>query len=134
MVKVMFSVVSVYRGLGIPVQGPCPSLYRVIPPGGKRKDGIRLKCFLVYAAAATRGTNNLQIIPNFALKDSADQTVLALALWNGFHDIASQLLTGKGGFRLERKRRRFQPVVSDLRVYTTATATRSKKKIAFAIM
>ena len=36
----------------------------------------------------------MQIIPNFALKDSQDQTVLALALWTGFHDTASQLLAG----------------------------------------
>ena len=56
--------------------------------------GIRVNYLLLFAAAATRGTNNLQIIPNFALKDSADQTVLALALWNGFHNIVAQLLTG----------------------------------------
>ena len=28
------------------------------------------------------------------LKDSRDQTALALALWNGFHDTATQLLSG----------------------------------------
>ena len=36
----------------------------------------------------------LQIIPNFTLKDSCDQTVLALALWKDFQDIAVQLLAG----------------------------------------
>ena len=36
----------------------------------------------------------MQIIPNFAIKDSKDQTVLALTLWNGYHEVATQLLTG----------------------------------------
>lgn len=36
----------------------------------------------------------MQIIPNFTLKDSQDQTVLALALWNGYQDVATQLLSG----------------------------------------
>ena len=49
----------------------------------------------LFVAEVTKGSNNLQIIPNFTLKDSGDQSVLALALWNGFHNIASQLLTGK---------------------------------------
>ncbi|OWK15223.1 hypothetical protein Celaphus_00000878 [Cervus elaphus hippelaphus] len=41
---------------------------------------------------ALHATNNLQIIPDFSLKDSRDQTVLGLALWTGMHTIAAQLL------------------------------------------
>ncbi|XP_043938036.1 rabankyrin-5 [Protopterus annectens] len=43
-------------------------------------------------ANALHATNNLQIIPDFSLKDSRDQTVLGLALWTGMHVIAAQLL------------------------------------------
>uniref|UniRef100_A0A2K6RKI5 Ankyrin repeat and FYVE domain containing 1 n=1 Tax=Rhinopithecus roxellana TaxID=61622 RepID=A0A2K6RKI5_RHIRO len=43
-------------------------------------------------ANALHATNNLQIIPDFSLKDSRDQTVLGLALWSGMHTIAAQLL------------------------------------------
>ncbi|KAJ7997343.1 hypothetical protein DPEC_G00228000 [Dallia pectoralis] len=43
-------------------------------------------------ANALHATNNLQIIPDFSLKDSMDQTVLGLALWTGMHNIAAQLL------------------------------------------
>ncbi|MGH0169829.1 UNVERIFIED_CONTAM: hypothetical protein FKN15_067623 [Acipenser sinensis] len=43
-------------------------------------------------ANALHATNNLQIIPDFSLKDSMDQTVLGLALWTGMHTIAAQLL------------------------------------------
>uniref|UniRef100_A0AAY5F5R9 Ankyrin repeat and FYVE domain containing 1 n=1 Tax=Electrophorus electricus TaxID=8005 RepID=A0AAY5F5R9_ELEEL len=43
-------------------------------------------------ANALHATNNLQIIPDFSLKDSMDQTVLGLALWTGMHIIAAQLL------------------------------------------
>ncbi|KAF7206584.1 ankyrin repeat and FYVE domain containing 1 [Nothobranchius furzeri] len=43
-------------------------------------------------ANALHATNNLQIIPDFSLKDSVDQTVLGLALWTGMHTIAAQLL------------------------------------------
>uniref|UniRef100_A0A8C3IXG9 Ankyrin repeat and FYVE domain containing 1 n=1 Tax=Chrysemys picta bellii TaxID=8478 RepID=A0A8C3IXG9_CHRPI len=43
-------------------------------------------------ANALHATNNLQIIPDFSLKDSRDQTVLGLALWTGMHTIAAQLL------------------------------------------
>ncbi|XP_066877641.1 rabankyrin-5 isoform X5 [Kogia breviceps] len=43
-------------------------------------------------ANALHATNNLQIIPDFSLKDSQDQTVLGLALWTGMHTIAAQLL------------------------------------------
>eukprot|EP00069_Balaena_mysticetus_P000221 bmy_00214T0 len=43
-------------------------------------------------ANALHATNNLQIIPDFSLKDSRDQTVLGLALWTGTHTIAAQLL------------------------------------------
>ncbi|XP_057676703.1 rabankyrin-5 [Corythoichthys intestinalis] len=43
-------------------------------------------------ANALHATNNFQIIPDFSLKDSLDQTVLGLALWTGMHTIAAQLL------------------------------------------
>ncbi|XP_059511180.1 rabankyrin-5 [Stegostoma tigrinum] len=43
-------------------------------------------------ANALHATSNLQIIPDFSLKDSRDQTVLGLALWTGMHTIAAQLL------------------------------------------
>uniref|UniRef100_A0A8C2ZT29 Ankyrin repeat and FYVE domain containing 1 n=1 Tax=Cyclopterus lumpus TaxID=8103 RepID=A0A8C2ZT29_CYCLU len=43
-------------------------------------------------ANALHATNNFQIIPDFSLKDSMDQTVLGLALWTGMHNIAAQLL------------------------------------------
>ncbi|XP_003226628.1 rabankyrin-5 [Anolis carolinensis] len=43
-------------------------------------------------ANALHATSNLQIIPDFSLKDSRDQTVLGLALWTGLHTIAAQLL------------------------------------------
>ncbi|XP_030078126.1 rabankyrin-5 isoform X1 [Microcaecilia unicolor] len=43
-------------------------------------------------ANALHATNNLQIIPDFSLKDCRDQTVLGLALWTGMHIIAAQLL------------------------------------------
>lgn len=36
-----------------------------------------------FVANALHATNNLQIIPDFSLKDSRDQTVLGLALWTG---------------------------------------------------
>ena len=48
----------------------------------------------VVTAKVTAGGNNLQVIPNFTLKDSQQQTVFGLALWQGFHDIAKSLLTG----------------------------------------
>lgn len=35
------------------------------------------------AANTLHATNNFQIIPDFSLKDSMDQTVLGLALWTG---------------------------------------------------
>ncbi|XP_049597637.1 rabankyrin-5 [Syngnathus scovelli] len=43
-------------------------------------------------ANAIHASNNFQIIPDFSLKDSMDQTVLGLALWTGMHTIAAQLL------------------------------------------
>lgn len=44
-----------------------------------------IKCVfpLKILANALHATNNLQIIPDFSLKDSRDQTVLGLALWTG---------------------------------------------------
>ncbi|XP_077447830.1 rabankyrin-5 [Stigmatopora argus] len=43
-------------------------------------------------ANTLHASNNFQIIPDFSLKDSLDQTVLGLALWTGMHTIAAQLL------------------------------------------
>lgn len=47
--------------------------------------GLNLIFFhnLFVAANALHATNNFQIIPDFSLKDSLDQTVLGLALWTG---------------------------------------------------
>ncbi len=47
---------------------------------------------LPIAANALHATNNFQIIPDFSLKDSMDQTVLGLALWTGIQHYTS---TGK---------------------------------------
>ena len=44
---------------------------------------VRLPVDVSVAANALHATNNLQIIPDFSLKDSMDQTVLGLALWTG---------------------------------------------------
>lgn len=48
---------------------------------------LKCICFLFLgawvAANALHATNNFQIIPDFSLKDSMDQTVLGLALWTG---------------------------------------------------
>lgn len=41
--------------------------------------------FTITPANALHATNNFQIIPDFSLKDSMDQTVLGLALWTGRH-------------------------------------------------
>nr|XP_032823369.1 rabankyrin-5 [Petromyzon marinus] len=57
--------------------------------------------FLEQKANALNGVNNLQIIPDFSLKDSKEQTVLGLALWTGMHKIAAQLL-GSGAAINER--------------------------------
>ncbi|CAH1801017.1 unnamed protein product [Owenia fusiformis] len=53
-----------------------------------------VKVFLDYKAKATSTGDNMAIIPNFNLKDSNDQTVLGLALWNGYLNIAETLLNG----------------------------------------
>ncbi|KAK2174571.1 hypothetical protein NP493_794g01007 [Ridgeia piscesae] len=53
-----------------------------------------VQVFLNYKAEVSCHGNSLQIIPNFGVKDSRDQTPLALSLWQGFHDIAKQLMTG----------------------------------------
>uniref|UniRef100_H3AEJ0 Ankyrin repeat and FYVE domain containing 1 n=1 Tax=Latimeria chalumnae TaxID=7897 RepID=H3AEJ0_LATCH len=51
-----------------------------------------ISIILEQKANALHATNNLQIIPDFSLKDSRDQTVLGLALWTGMHTTAAQLL------------------------------------------
>ncbi|XP_064612506.1 rabankyrin-5-like [Liolophura sinensis] len=48
--------------------------------------------FIVYKAGVSVGTDKLKILPNFSIKDSQGQSALGLALWNGLHMIASQLL------------------------------------------
>ena len=48
---------------------------------GMVKSGVFF--LLKNVANALHATNNLQIIPDFSLKDSRDQTVLGLALWTG---------------------------------------------------
>ncbi|XP_077996108.1 rabankyrin-5-like isoform X2 [Glandiceps talaboti] len=50
--------------------------------------------FLEHRANSLHSNNNLQIIPDLNLVDSQEQTVLGLALWMNFHDIAAQLLAG----------------------------------------
>jgi len=39
-------------------------------------------------------------VPNFSIKDSQEQTPLAVALWAGLHSIARQLLTGGANINL----------------------------------
>lgn len=50
--------------------------------------------FMEHRGNAMLSMDGLQIIPNFTLADSNDQTVLGLALWTGMHDLASKLLHG----------------------------------------
>ncbi|XP_048092836.1 LOW QUALITY PROTEIN: rabankyrin-5 [Alosa alosa] len=91
-------------------QGANPNLQTqsAVPDSGERGQGVSLQSPLHMAIAynhpdvvsvileqkanALHATNNLQIIPDFSLKDSMDQTVLGLALWTGMHTIAAQLL------------------------------------------
>ncbi|TSY98082.1 Rabankyrin-5 [Bagarius yarrelli] len=91
-------------------QGANPNLqtHTALPDAGDRSHGVSLQSPLHMAivynhpdvvsvileqkANALHATNNLQIIPDFSLKDSLDQTVLGLALWTGMHTIAAQLL------------------------------------------
>uniref|UniRef100_A0AAY4E3Y7 Ankyrin repeat and FYVE domain containing 1 n=1 Tax=Denticeps clupeoides TaxID=299321 RepID=A0AAY4E3Y7_9TELE len=91
-------------------QGANPNLQTQspIPDSGDRSHGVSLQTPLHMAighnhpdvvsvileqkANTLHATNNLQIIPDFSLKDSLDQTVLGLALWTGMHKIAAQLL------------------------------------------
>uniref|UniRef100_A0A671RV37 Rabankyrin-5-like n=1 Tax=Sinocyclocheilus anshuiensis TaxID=1608454 RepID=A0A671RV37_9TELE len=91
-------------------QGANPNLQTdsALPDGVEKSQGVSLQSPLHLAiihnhpdvvsvileqkANALHATNNLQIIPDFSLKDSMDQTVLGLALWTGMHTIAAQLL------------------------------------------
>ena len=41
-----------------------------------------------------RSHDSLLVIPNFSLKDSLDQTPLAVALWSGLHKVARKLMLG----------------------------------------
>ncbi|XP_064648552.1 rabankyrin-5-like isoform X2 [Lineus longissimus] len=56
-----------------------------------------VKVYLNHKARSSQSGDNTMIIPNFSLKDSCEQTPFGLALWNGFHGIAIQLLTGGAG-------------------------------------
>ncbi|XP_068939356.1 rabankyrin-5 [Petaurus breviceps papuanus] len=91
-------------------QGANPNLQteEVLPTASGLAEGISLQTPLHMAIAynhpdvvsvileqkanALHALNSLQIIPDFSLKDSRDQTVLGLALWTGMHTIAAQLL------------------------------------------
>ncbi|TRY99299.1 hypothetical protein DNTS_003990 [Danionella cerebrum] len=91
-------------------QGANPNLQTdsALPGGGSKSQGLFqqsplhlaiahnhpdvVSVILEQKANALHATNNLQIIPDFSLKDSMDQTVLGLALWTGMHTIAAQLL------------------------------------------
>ncbi len=45
-----------------------------------------------YLANALQSQDGIQIIPDFNLRDSNDQTALGLALWTGLHSFAAQVL------------------------------------------
>ena len=49
--------------------------------------------FLPNTAHITKNGDNLQIIPNFTLRDSDGQTAFALALWQHLSEIAVELLS-----------------------------------------
>ena len=56
---------------------------------------ITCTCISIYFADnLLRSNNNYLIMPNFSIKDSLDQTPLAVALWAGLHDIARKLMLG----------------------------------------
>jgi len=38
--------------------------------------------------------SNFLVTPNFSIKDSLEQTPLAVALWAGMHDVARKLMMG----------------------------------------
>ncbi|XP_054749515.2 rabankyrin-5-like [Lytechinus pictus] len=48
--------------------------------------------FMEHRTQALQTQDGIQIIPDFNLRDSNDQTVLGLALWTGLHSFAAQLL------------------------------------------
>eukprot|EP00057_Strongylocentrotus_purpuratus_P000774 XP_001183012.1 PREDICTED: rabankyrin-5 [Strongylocentrotus purpuratus] len=48
--------------------------------------------FMEHRTQALQSRDGIQIIPDFNLHDSNDQTVLGLALWTGLHSFAAQLL------------------------------------------
>ncbi|XP_072163422.1 rabankyrin-5-like [Diadema setosum] len=48
--------------------------------------------FMEHRTMALQSRDGIQIIPDFNLRDSNDQTVLGLALWTGLHSFAAQLL------------------------------------------
>ena len=52
-----------------------------------------LTCFA--SVSALTSNNALHILPNLSLRDSNDQTVLGLALWNNMFDVAKLLIDSK---------------------------------------
>ncbi|XP_072043178.1 rabankyrin-5-like [Amphiura filiformis] len=48
--------------------------------------------FLEHRTNALQSQDGIQIIPDFNLRDSNDQTALGLALWTGLHSFAAQVL------------------------------------------
>lgn len=79
-------------GEGQPGQAPGVSLQSPLHMAIAHNHPDVVSVILEQKANALHATNNLQIIPDFSLKDSMDQTVLGLALWTGMHTIAAQLL------------------------------------------
>jgi ankyrin repeat protein len=53
-----------------------------------------VSCDLVCTAEVMQSGQNFQIIPNLMLKDSEEQTILSVALWNKLYDIVVQLIAG----------------------------------------
>ncbi|XP_067934786.1 rabankyrin-5-like [Watersipora subatra] len=53
-----------------------------------------VEAFLQHKDTLLRSHDSLLIIPNFSLKDSLDQTPLAVALWSGLHNVARKLMLG----------------------------------------
>ena len=55
------------------------------------------------SAIAQRSQDNMLIVPNFNLQDSNEQTPLGLALVNGLHHIAKELLLGGASVNTKNK-------------------------------
>ncbi|KAJ6655693.1 hypothetical protein lerEdw1_004746, partial [Lerista edwardsae] len=84
--------VPVQKGMMVPSAADSVSLQTPLHMAIAYNHPDVVSIILEQKANALHATNNLQIIPDFSLKDSRDQTVLGLALWTGMHTIAAQLL------------------------------------------